>query len=109
MWRLRYEALVAVALHGAVLSYASPDIFWGVGSAAYQVSYPQAEGTEFVACMSVSTEGGFWRCSRPSPMQYEGAASADGRGASIWDTFSHTPGKIENGDTGRHSRNCLLQ
>ena len=24
----------------------------------------------------------------------------DGRGASIWDTFSHTPGKTKNGDTG---------
>ncbi|MFN8471306.1 MAG: GH1 family beta-glucosidase [Anaerolineae bacterium] len=32
--------------------------------------------------------------------QIEGAAHADGRGASIWDTFSHTPGKVLNGDTG---------
>jgi beta-glucosidase len=32
--------------------------------------------------------------------QVEGAASADGRGPSIWDTFSHTPGKTWNGDTG---------
>jgi beta-glucosidase len=32
--------------------------------------------------------------------QIEGAHSADGRGPSIWDTFSHTPGKIENGDVG---------
>jgi beta-glucosidase len=32
--------------------------------------------------------------------QIEGAANEDGRGASIWDTFSHTPGKIWNGDTG---------
>jgi len=32
--------------------------------------------------------------------QIEGAAHADGRGASIWDTFSHTPGKTANGDTG---------
>ena len=32
--------------------------------------------------------------------QIEGAASADGRGASIWDTFSHTPGKTHGGDTG---------
>lgn len=33
--------------------------------------------------------------------QIEGAHDADGRGPSIWDTFSHTPGKIhqdENGD-----------
>lgn len=32
--------------------------------------------------------------------QVEGAATEDGRGASIWDTFSHTPGKTELGDTG---------
>src|SRR5260221_14639539 len=32
--------------------------------------------------------------------QIEGAAHDDGRGESIWDTYSHTPGKVDNGDTG---------
>ena len=32
--------------------------------------------------------------------QIEGAVREDGRGPSIWDTFSHTPGKVQNGDTG---------
>ncbi len=32
--------------------------------------------------------------------QIEGAVDEDGRGRSIWDTFSHMPGKIMNGDTG---------
>ncbi len=32
--------------------------------------------------------------------QIEGAAREDGRGPSIWDTFSHTPGKVAGGDTG---------
>jgi len=32
--------------------------------------------------------------------QVEGAVNEDGRGASIWDTFSHTPGKVRHGDTG---------
>ncbi len=32
--------------------------------------------------------------------QVEGAVEADGRGVSIWDTFAHTPGKIEDGSTG---------
>jgi beta-glucosidase len=32
--------------------------------------------------------------------QIEGAAAADGRTPSIWDTYSHTPGKVKNGDTG---------
>ena len=30
--------------------------------------------------------------------QVEGAAFEDGRGPSIWDVFSHIPGKIANGD-----------
>jgi beta-glucosidase len=32
--------------------------------------------------------------------QIEGAANADGRGPSIWDTFSHTPGRVLGGDHG---------
>lgn len=32
--------------------------------------------------------------------QIEGAVNEDGRGPSIWDTFSHTPGKTHNGATG---------
>ncbi|MCT2591180.1 beta-glucosidase [Streptomyces sp. N2-109] len=32
--------------------------------------------------------------------QVEGAAREDGRTPSIWDTFSHTPGKTAGGDTG---------
>lgn len=32
--------------------------------------------------------------------QIEGAFNEDGRGLSIWDTFSHTPGKVFNGDNG---------
>ena len=32
--------------------------------------------------------------------QIEGAVHEDGRGPSIWDTFSHTPGRVAGGDTG---------
>src|SRR5471032_3560019 len=35
-----------------------------------------------------------------SAFQIEGAAAADGKGPSIWDTFSHTPGKVIDGTNG---------
>lgn len=34
------------------------------------------------------------------PFQIEGAWRADGKGLSIWDTYSHTPLRIENDDIG---------
>jgi beta-glucosidase len=43
---------------------------------------------------------GFLIGSATASYQIEGAAHEDGRGPSIWDTFSHTPGKTVNGDTG---------
>jgi beta-glucosidase len=44
-------------------------------------------------------DGFLWGVST-SAYQVEGAVDADGRGPSIWDTFSHTPGKIDGGGTG---------
>jgi beta-glucosidase len=43
---------------------------------------------------------GFLWGSATASYQVEGAVNEDGRGPSIWDTFSHTPGKIKNDDTG---------
>ncbi len=43
---------------------------------------------------------GFLWGSATAAYQVEGAVHDDGRGVSIWDTFSHTPGKINNGDNG---------
>lgn len=40
-----------------------------------------------------------WGCATAA-YQIEGAVKADGRGQTNWDVFSHTPGKIANGDTG---------
>ena len=37
---------------------------------------------------------------RPRPTRSRVRLDEDGRGRSIWDTFSHTPGKVHGGDTG---------
>jgi beta-glucosidase len=43
---------------------------------------------------------GFLWGAATSAYQIEGAVHEDGRGQSIWDTFSHTPGKVRGRDTG---------
>lgn len=42
----------------------------------------------------------FWWGAATAAYQVEGAAREDGRKPSVWDTFSHTPGRTKNGDTG---------
>src|SRR5690349_19948728 len=48
----------------------------------------QAFGPDFAWCVGTAA------------YQIEGAVSADGRGASIWDTLSPPPGRVRHGDTG---------
>jgi beta-glucosidase len=43
---------------------------------------------------------GFLWGSATASYQVEGAVKQGGRGPSVWDTFSHTPGKTLHGDTG---------
>jgi beta-glucosidase len=50
--------------------------------------------------MTVRFPDGFAWGTATASYQIEGAVGEDGRSPSIWDTFSHTPGKTRNGDTG---------
>jgi beta-glucosidase len=51
------------------------------------------------ARLDVFPDGFAWGAATAA-YQIEGAVDADGRRPSIWDTFSHTPGNVANGDTG---------
>jgi hypothetical protein len=57
---------------------------WPAAAATPETSFP----ADFV-----------WGASTSS-YQIEGAVDADGRGPSIWDVFSHTPGKVKHDDNG---------
>ena len=47
----------------------------------------------------VYPKGFLWGCATAA-YQVEGGAAEDGRGPSVWDTFSHTAGKTHMGETG---------
>ncbi len=50
--------------------------------------------------MTVQYPSNFLWGAATASYQIEGAWNEDGKGESIWDRYSHTPGKVENGDTG---------
>ena len=80
----RREFAKTVAAAGAVLGAPLPKIAGAQSPSPQPLPFP----SDFL-----------WGCAT-SAYQIEGAVAQDGRGPSIWDTFSHTPGKTHKGDTG---------
>jgi beta-glucosidase len=73
-----------------------------LGGAAAALSLPTSThaATAEVPSVARSFPQGFLWGAATASYQVEGAVHEGGRGASIWDTFSHTPGKTNQSDTG---------
>jgi beta-glucosidase len=73
-----------------------------LGASAAAVSLPNrlAAFAQSSSARPRNFPAGFLWGSATASYQVEGAVKEDGRGPSIWDTFSHTPGKTFQGDTG---------
>ena len=99
---------------GAAAPLKPDNVRWGAASAAYQVPSVDQDRKDNLYIFSVVAIVGSMCLSNSDVILYmvsdglrnflwvvqiEGAYNKDGRGASIWDVFSHTPGKTHNGDT----------
>ena len=70
-----------------------------LGAVATTTTEAAAQSRENQASMRSFPSGFLWGTATAS-YQIEGAWNEDDKGESIWDRFTHTPGKIQNGDTG---------
>ncbi len=82
----------SLALGGSTLMAASP-------LALAHLAYGKKSGKHSPALSHSFPKGILWGAATAA-YQIEGAWNLDGRGESVWDRFSHTPGTIKNGDNG---------
>lgn len=82
-------------------NYSRRDVGKLLGTAATGLAGASALPAHAMTALSGRSfpKGFKWGCATAS-YQVEGAVNEDGRGPTNWDVFSHTPGKVANGDTG---------
>jgi beta-glucosidase len=66
---------------------------------AFRVGAPPQSAPDAIEVPLEFPTGFRWGAASSS-YQTEGAVHEDGRGESVWDRFSHTPGVVKNGDNG---------
>ncbi|WP_437492446.1 GH1 family beta-glucosidase [Sorangium sp. So ce1014] len=69
-------------------------------STSAPASPPPSAGADPAGATAAPFPAGFLWGSATAAYQIEGAATEDGRGPSVWDVFSNTPGKVFEGHTG---------
>lgn len=77
---------------GKTVAAAAAATYAGVALPRFAFGEPQPSALHY-------PKGFLWGCATAA-YQIEGGAADDGRGPSVWDTFSHTPGKTNHGETG---------
>jgi beta-glucosidase len=104
--RLTRREFAHSALAAGIAAALPAGLFSGCGVSsnaartAGSVARPSSRSTQFDNSSEIPFPKNFSWGAATAAYQIEGAWKEDGKGESIWDRFSHTPGKIKNGDTG---------